>query len=620
MAVRDLSRVRALFDDTSVAFLQAPVKTAKSGSGIATPRTFAHILSNSGFQDFDELRALCEAWRHLLDYVQPDLVLCDHSPLALLASRAVRTKRATIGTGFCCPPDIHPWPDFRGWLPDASQRLRADEDRVLNVVNRLLRMWDLAPLERLSQMYGEVDECFLATFRELDHYPMRGDAQYWGAWPNSGGQKPTWPEGSAKRVFAYLKPFQTLPTVLKLLAQLQVAALVYVDRLDPALRQNESQTLRFVEGRLDLAMVGRECDVAILNAGHGATVSMLMAGKPILQIPLNLEQTLTGINTARMQAGLSAQANQPQEITAKLTGLLDSEQLAAGARRFATRYADFDPEWQIAQLADRVDELLGQGIANTLPGMPTPEPSRSAYGPHDDASVDRSPGPVSAPAVLRRKVVDRPTTILVGVGTGRCRTKFLAFLLSSQPSTAVMYQSRPLLPWDKNQSRQDGPARLVSLVRRFPQVARVGEVASFYLPYIADILDAFAAVRVICLRRDRRQTIEGFQRWLVQSRPGRSINHWSANRSGLEFDPWDACFPKYPTRDMAEAIGIYWDEYYALSTRLAQSDPERFRIFETDTLDDRQAVADLLSFAGVPRDRQVLAPFPLGSATHEHEK
>jgi UDP-N-acetylglucosamine:LPS N-acetylglucosamine transferase len=618
MAVRDLSRVGSLFEGEGVSFLQAPVKMVKPRGGIALPRTFAHILCNNGFQEYDELRALCEAWRHLLDYVQPDLVLCDHSPTALLASRAVETKRATIGTGFCCPPDVYPWPDFRRWLPDASQQLRADEDRVLHVANQLLQAWGLRPLERMSQMYGEVDECFLTTFRELDHYPMRSAGRYWGAWPSSGGQKPVWPHGSGKRVFAYLNPFPTLPALLKLLRQLRVPALVYIDRLDPRLREHESETLRFAERRLDLAAVGRECDVAILNAGHGATVSMLMAGKPILQIPLTLEQMLTGINTTRMQAGLVAEQNQPRETTTRLTALLDSEQLAAGARRFANRYADFDPEWQIERVVERIDALLGEHAVGSLPISPRPAPAPTGHVASETVSGEPVLRPVSAPVVIRRRASDSPTTILLGVGTGCCGTKSLAILLSAQPSTAVMHQSRPLLPWYRSQADQDVRSRLMSLVQRFPQVARVGEVASSYLPHIREILQAFDKVRVICLRRGRRETIESFVRWIAQSRRGRPVNHWSADRAGFESDPWDACFPKYPTRDMAEAIGLYWDEYYALSSELAGSDSQRFRIFDTETLDHREGVAELLAFADVPIERQVLAPFgptPTGTPT-----
>lgn len=133
--------------------------------------------------------------------------------------------------------------------------------------------------------------------------------------------------------------FQALPDLLRLLNQLRLPVLVYSTRLDAAIRrQFESATLHFADRPLDLAAVGRQCDLAILNASHGATVSMLLAGKPILQIPLQLEQTLTATATDRLGVGLSADPAKPVQIARTLTALLTSDRFAAGAKRFADRY------------------------------------------------------------------------------------------------------------------------------------------------------------------------------------------------------------------------------------------------------------------------------------------
>jgi len=199
----------------------------------------------------------------------------------------------------------------------------------------------------------------LATFRELDHYPHRTDPDYCGVWSNPGGATSQWPAGMGKRVFAYLKPFQALPSLLDLLNQLRYPAVVYMDSIDPGLEERfRSPTLHFEHQRVNLAALGRQCDLAILNGGHGATAAMLLAGRPILQTPLHLEQALTGATVARLQAGLVAQPTKPEHISANLVTLLHSHDHTEAARRFADRYADFNAGQQIEQIVQRLEQLL----------------------------------------------------------------------------------------------------------------------------------------------------------------------------------------------------------------------------------------------------------------------
>jgi UDP:flavonoid glycosyltransferase YjiC (YdhE family) len=56
----------------------------------------------------------------------------------------------------------------------------------------------------------------------------------------------------------------------------------------------ESPTLHRAERRMDVTRAAAECDVAVLNGGHGVTAEMLLAGKPVLAVPLVLEHQMTG--------------------------------------------------------------------------------------------------------------------------------------------------------------------------------------------------------------------------------------------------------------------------------------------------------------------------------------
>jgi UDP-N-acetylglucosamine:LPS N-acetylglucosamine transferase len=361
LAVRDLSSVHTLFGDLGVEYLQSPVKTTLSPNRIDPLRTFAHILNNGGHADCDEARALVGAWRSLLKLVRPDLVLCDHSPTSLLAARSTGVPAVVIGTGFCCPPDVYPMPDFRPWMEDASDRLQADEDRILRNINQVLDSLKAEPLDQLSQMFRDAEATLLTTFPELDHYPIRADGEYFGIWQSPGGAPAQWPEGGGKRVFAYIKPFAGLPNLLEVLNQLHSPTIVYINHLDPRLKQKyESATLTFQSERLDLVDVGRTCDMAVLNAGHWTTAAMLLAGKPLLTIPLNVEQILTGQMVERMGAGLTVTVNRPDLVSSKLISVLDSEDYAESARGFAANHRDFGMDGALERIVERIEDVMSR--------------------------------------------------------------------------------------------------------------------------------------------------------------------------------------------------------------------------------------------------------------------
>ena len=126
-----------------------------------------------------------------------------------------------------------------------------------------------------------------------------------------------------------------------------------------ALRRDfESDSLQFSQERLDLPRVAQQCGLTILNAGHGTTASMLASGRPILQLPGQLEQTHKGMATARLGAGLGIGPNRTSQMSDALTEMLTSGRLAARAQRFAARYARFEPERQVASLTDRIHALV----------------------------------------------------------------------------------------------------------------------------------------------------------------------------------------------------------------------------------------------------------------------
>ena len=171
--------------------------------------------------------------------------------------------------------------------------------------------------------------------------------------------------------------------------------------------------------------------------------------------------------------------------------------------------------------------------------------------------------------------------MLIGLGTGRCGTGSLAETLGLNHEAAV-------LPWKKS---------LVRLGCVWQGVRRSkGDVGSYWLPYVEDVLEREPDTRFVCLQREREATCRSWERM-----------HAARDRFAVEV-PWRQpdgvikVINLMPDSDkpVAEAVRDYYDDYYREARRLAQKHPKRFRIFESPkVLNDRKLQREMLRFSGL---------------------
>jgi hypothetical protein len=257
-----------------------------------------------------------------------------------------------------------PLPEIEYWRTDKLQLadIVVKEGAVLDRVNKLLRHDGERPLECLAEVFADVDLSCLLTFAELDHYPDRHSAKYWGAWSPSGGGIPQWPNNDGPRVFGYLKPPRRqweLGGLLSILRTQQMSTLIYVPGADSGwLQRFESPALRFVHKPVDIREVARQCDAAILNGNAGGVSEFLLHGVPLLNIPLHLEQLVTAHRVTDLGAGLMAAAPRPQEMAERLVKLLSTGKYRDSSSAFARKYAEFDPNRSIDQIVAKISELI----------------------------------------------------------------------------------------------------------------------------------------------------------------------------------------------------------------------------------------------------------------------
>ncbi len=138
-------------------------------SGRAESYTFADILETFGFGNTNLLRSHLQAWRSVLEEVKPSLIITDHAPGLVLASRGLVPTLVT-GDSFAVPPPVEVFPSLRFPVPSESAQR---QEQVRNTV---------AEVVKLDEPLGQVlsgDASFIFGIPELDPYRhLRTNDQY----------------------------------------------------------------------------------------------------------------------------------------------------------------------------------------------------------------------------------------------------------------------------------------------------------------------------------------------------------------------------------------------------------------------------------------------------------
>jgi hypothetical protein len=208
--------------------------------------------------------------------------------------------------------------------------------------------------------------------------------------------------------------------------------------------------------------------------------------------------------------------------------------------------------------------------------------------------------------------MSEPTRVMIGLGTGRCGTNSLAALIALQPGALGTHERHgPAVAWTGGEAEVDRV--LDELASDLAAGATlVGEIGLYYLPYVARIRARFPTARFVVLQRDRARTVESFM-----EKTADKSNHWAPTPRGARHARWDHCFPTYEAAlSKREAIGRYWDEYYAATAALERAEPSVFLTVRTEELGEVATQRRILDFLGVPAAAQRISA---GLATNRAE-
>jgi hypothetical protein len=258
-----------------------------------------------------------------------------------------------------------PSPPLRHWEPAPRALLEAADRTVLAAINDALQAHDAAPIGTIGELFA--GRAMLLTYPELDIYPERGPADYYGV-PSSGegSATPAWPPGRGPRVFAYLYHYYAgLEPLLAALRRLDCPTLMLCRGIGAGLRQaHHGGPIHISEQPMSVSRLLPQADLVACHASHQMTAQGLLAGKPLLMLPTQLEQFIIMWRVVRLGAGLGIDAGvRHADHASAIAALAERPEYAARARQFAQRYAAHDAAAAQATMIARCEAAIARAAA-----------------------------------------------------------------------------------------------------------------------------------------------------------------------------------------------------------------------------------------------------------------
>ena len=325
----------------------------------ALPQMFFNI----GFHDPGETSSRLRAWRALYEEFQPDLIIADFAPTALLAARAMGVRALSVGPGYLYPPRDNPMAPLRYWEKTDPEALRRDETRLLDHLQRALLLADLPSVDGVGALcFG--DEDWIRSIPELDPFHPRAEEVIYRPVlaALAGGVSPEWPPGEGKKIFCYQNPTRTAPALLGALKASGRPTLVFAPNPPPEWMDSFAcPTLRFSPQPLKMEEVAAQCDLAVGDGTHGMVLQMLNVGKPMLLGRTHIENTLNARKVMEAGAGLAwppLTSENPKDPGEALTQLLEEPRWSEAAAAVGARLRGRKPFASPEQGADAIDGLI----------------------------------------------------------------------------------------------------------------------------------------------------------------------------------------------------------------------------------------------------------------------
>jgi UDP:flavonoid glycosyltransferase YjiC (YdhE family) len=358
-AVRNVENSHKILGDTGMALLQAPITHPVTDyTGKAAIGSYGDIMETVGYGRVDRLYPLLCAWDGLYQTVEPDLIVADYAPTALLAARG-RIPALAIGDWFTLPPStLDAFPHLRDGGP------RIPESDLLEVVrDSQQRRNALAP----AALPGILDcaASAIITLPELDCYAHLRKR------PAVGPFLPLPAPLETRRwevdYFAYLSlGFRPTSQVLEALVSMPVQGSIYLR--DASARQRDEwrdRGLIIYDSPQDMREMAANSAVIIHHGGLGTIETVFALGRPQMLVPRHHEQAVNSQMVGRLGLAVGMQSGgrfKAVNIVQALRHAIKSTPLHENAARKAAELAERGPFNALESVAEFCLTTLDKGI------------------------------------------------------------------------------------------------------------------------------------------------------------------------------------------------------------------------------------------------------------------
>lgn len=356
-AARNLVQTKRALKDTDFKLVQAPFwinLPSRELNRKATP-SYADVMARQGFGFKDNLHGYIGAWFDLVDLIDPDLVIADHSP-GLSAAIRRRCPMINMGNGFTLPPsniEVYP-PVIANGEPLAPQA------KLLEMFNDVLTEIGAVPLERLPQIF-DTEGQYVCTVPQLDPYAEYRDQAQIGPLEDSLAFKPL---PKSDHVFLYMA-HEAGPgnAILKALQALKVNTTAYIrDARPEVIEAFNSTKITMLRQPASFAEIIPRSSMVIHSGGGGTSTACLMTGRPQVTFPGHSE---TALNSALMKRQGCAVSVTGQYTVAQITALLGKAikdpKLKANAQRVARSLEQGNWKNALQTILDHAEQLISTG-------------------------------------------------------------------------------------------------------------------------------------------------------------------------------------------------------------------------------------------------------------------